>query len=135
MPKGGKYGDGLGAPITQALGAYVVPRVNDDQVEGKRVEVARLDQAAGKSDVRIRLAAMGADSWYFAVDNLAFYDIPVPAAGPTLSIARSGASVVLTFEGSLLESTSVDGPWTPVVGNSPLSLTSPAGTKFYRATR
>jgi hypothetical protein len=136
VPKGGKYGDGIAAPITEALSGYIVPRINDGDVEGKRIEIARLTQAAGKSDVRLRLASLGTDSWYFAIDNLAFYDIPGSVtAPPSLSIAKSGAAVVITFEGSLLESSSVNGPWAPLAGNSPLTLNSPAGTKFYRAIR
>lgn len=133
--KGLKYGDGLGAPITAALGDYVVPRINDGEVEGKRVEVARLNNAAGKSDVRIRLAAMGTDSWYFAIDNLAFYDIPSAGAAPTLSVGRNGNNIVITFEGSLETKDSITGNWVPLAATSPLTLTSPAGTKFYRAVR
>lgn len=133
--KGLKYGDGLGAPIAAALGDYVVPRINDGQVEGKRVEVARLSQAAGKSDVRLRLASMGTDSWYFAIDNLAFYDIPSAAAAPSLSVGRSGNNIVITFEGSLETKDSITGNWVPLAATSPLTLTGPAGTKFYRAVR
>lgn len=136
VSKGGRYGDGIAAPITQALGGYVVPRINDGDVEGKRIEIARLDQAAGKKDVRLRFASMGTDSWYFAIDNLAFYDIPGSVVtAPALSIAKDGTKVIITFEGSLLESSSVNGPWTAVAGNSPLTLNSTTGTKFYRAIR
>ncbi|MBI1839952.1 MAG: hypothetical protein HYR88_03755 [Verrucomicrobia bacterium] len=134
VPKGGNYGDGIGAPITDALGPYVVPRINDGDVEGKRVEVARLDQAAGKADVRLRLASLGTDSWYFAIDNLAFYDIPT-GAEPALHIGRNGDSIVITFEGALQEASLVGGPYPPLVGNSPLTLNKPDGTKFYRAIR
>lgn len=52
---------------------------------------------------------------------------------PTLSISPSGANVVLTWSaGSLLESTSVTGPWT--TNSAALSpYTTPAtGNKFYR---
>ncbi|MBM3846728.1 MAG: hypothetical protein FJ405_10660 [Verrucomicrobia bacterium] len=135
VAKGDNYGDGIAAPITAALGDFIVPRINDGQVEGKRMEVARLSQAAGKSDVRLRLASLGTDSWYFAIDNLAFYDLGGGVVAPTLSIAGSGASVVITFQGSLLEASSLNGPWTPVAGNSPLTINNVSGTKFYRAVR
>ena len=135
VAKGDNYGDGIAAPITDALGPYVVPRINDGQVEGKRVEVARLDQATGKKDVRLRLASLGTDSWYFAIDNLAFYDIAASGGTPSLSIARSGSTIVITYEGKLQQAPSVTGPWTDVAGPSPLTLNSPAGTKFYRAVR
>ena len=75
-PGGHGYGDAVAAPITQALGIYVAPRVNDDQVEGARIEVFRLAKAGKQKDVRLRFGAMGTDSWWFAVDNIAFYDVP-----------------------------------------------------------
>jgi hypothetical protein len=52
---------------------------------------------------------------------------------PTLSIAKSGANVVITFTGHLYASDTVDGPYTLVAGEGSISVT-PAGTsKFYRA--
>ncbi len=136
ITKGDIYGDGLGAPITDALSDYVVPRINDGQVEGKRIEVARLDKATGKSDVRLRFGAMGTDSWYFAIDNLAFYDIAGAVVGPpALSLAPGVGSVVATFEGSLQQSETLGGPWSPVIGSSPLTISAPSGNKFYRAVR
>jgi hypothetical protein len=51
---------------------------------------------------------------------------------PGLSIAKSGANVVLTWGyGTLVESTSVTGPWTPASGTSPKTV-SPTGSQFYR---
>ena len=134
VAKGGNYGDGIGATITDALSNYVVPRINDGAVEGKRIEVARLNQAAGKKDVRLRLASLGTDSWYFAIDNLAFYDIPT-GTEPALHISATGASITITFDGTLQEATAVGGPYTPLVGASSLTINNPSGTKFYRAVR
>ena len=76
------YGDGVGAAISQSLADYIAPRINDNQTEGARIEVFRLPEAKGKSDVRLRLSAMGTDSWWFAVDNIAFYDVAGPAVTP-----------------------------------------------------
>ena len=139
VAKGGKYGDGLGAPITDALGLYVVPRINDGQVEGKRVEVARLDQATGKSDVRLRFAAMGTDSWYFAIDNLAFYDIPaggvVEPAPKFNAPSLAAGKMVLSWTGSgtLEESSSVNGPWVASGSQAnPQNVTTAGAAKFYR---
>ena len=73
--KGKTYGDALAAPIVAGIGDYIAPRINDNNWEGKRIEIFRLDAAANKSDVRLRLSATGSDSWYFWVDNIAFYDI------------------------------------------------------------
>lgn len=80
--KGERYGDAVAAPINASIGNYIVERVNDNGAEGKRTEIFRLPAAANKPDVRLRLSATGSDSWYFFVDNIAFYDI-APAGGTT----------------------------------------------------
>ena len=41
VPKGDIYGDGIAAPITQALGRFIAPRNNDDPVFDKRLEIYR----------------------------------------------------------------------------------------------
>ncbi len=84
VAKGDNYGAGLAAPITADLAAYISPRVNDDSTEGKRVEVFSLPKAAGKSDVRIRFAQLGTDSWYFGIDNFALYDVAAAPESPEL---------------------------------------------------
>src|SRR5205814_7096854 len=107
VPKGGKlgghgYGDGVGAAITQALADYITPRLNDDQTEGARIEVFRLSQAGRKSDVRLRFSAMGTDSWWFAVDNIAFYDVAPLVSGiaPAFNAPTvSGHSVTISWTG------------------------------------
>jgi len=135
VAKGGNYGDGLAAPITQALGRFVAPRANDDSVEGKRFEVYRLPLAGGKSDVRLRFGQLGNGSWYFGVDDLGFYNVGAPVA-PQISLAKGGANgAVLSWigAGTLLESTSVNGPWT--VSASQVNPQTPvigAGAKYYR---
>ncbi|MBI2926125.1 MAG: LamG domain-containing protein [Verrucomicrobia bacterium] len=120
--KGDKYGDGVAAPITAALGDYIAPRINDGKVDGQRVEVFRLNQAAGKSDVRIRLASLGTDSWYFAIDNLAFYDVagtvePTPAKFTSIKV--EGNEIVFNVDGTgtLQKSSNLAAPnggWTDV---------------------
>jgi hypothetical protein len=138
VAKGDKYGDGIAAPITAALGDYVAPRINDDQTEGARIEVYRLLQATRKSDVRLRFSQLGTDSWWFAVDNIALYDVaPLTTGGqpPTLSMTRTGNSIVLTFEGTLQQTDTLNGTWSNVSGGSPITVSSATGTKFYRASR
>lgn len=136
--KGGKYGDGVGAPITAALGDYIVPRVNDDRVEGKRVEVFRLPQATGKSDVRLRLSALGTDSWYFAIDNIAFYNVEPPAGGepPKFNapvLAAGSVQISWTGTGTLEEATAVTGPYTASASQAnPQTVTASGPAKFYR---
>ncbi|PYI85844.1 MAG: hypothetical protein DME26_10070, partial [Verrucomicrobia bacterium] len=58
-------------------------------------------------------------------------------AGPTLSIARNGLSVVITYTGTLVSSSTVNGTYTPVAGASGGSYTIPAGTgtQFYRSSQ
>ena len=134
VPKGGNYGDGIAAPISQALGRFIAPRNNDDPVFDKRLEIYRLPLASHKSDVRLRLAQIATSSWYFGMDNLSFYDVAAPVR-PVLSIARaSGNSAALSWtgDGTLLEATAVAGPWTisPSQGNPQTVAT--AGSKFYR---
>ncbi len=136
VSKGGKYGDCLGATITDALSLYVVPRVNDDQVEGKRVEIYRLDQATGKSDVRLRFGQLGTDSWYFAVDNIVFYDVAGAVTTPAqLSIQRqaAGVSVSWTGSGTLQEAATVNGPWTASGSQAnPQTVSTTGAAKFLR---
>src|ERR1051325_8903847 len=112
VTKGHNYGDGIAAPITQALGRFVAPRNNDDPVFDKRLEIYRLPMASHKSDLRLRFAYLGTASWYFRVDNLSFYDVASPVA-PKLSIATAAGNVTISWigDGTLLEATSLAGPW------------------------
>jgi hypothetical protein len=51
---------------------------------------------------------------------------------PGLSIAPSGSNVSLTWGyGTLVESTNANGPWTPVIGTSPLMVSPTGGSHFY----
>lgn len=144
--KGGNYGDGIAAPITQALGPFMAPRINDDKFEGKRIEAVRLPFAAGKSDVRLRFSQLGTCSWYIGVDNLGFYDIaPSGAVVPTgvatvtvtplvTGVTLNGTTVTVTFQGGTLQSSPSlsNQVWTST-GNSTGSYTETAtGTKFFR---
>lgn len=138
VSKGGKYGDGLGAAITADLGPYVAPRINDDGVEGKRIEVARLKAAGGKADVRLRFSAMGTDSWYYAIDNIAFYDVPDTTQPPQFNPpALSGGTVTISWSGSgtLQEATSVAGPWANSASQANPQTVPALGNKFYRLAR
>lgn len=78
---GGHYGAFIAAPITQALAPYISPRVDDDPVESKRVELFRLAAADNQAKVRFRFAHAGADSWYFGIDDFGIYTIP-PTVAP-----------------------------------------------------
>jgi len=56
-------------------------------------------------------------------------------AGPTLSIARNGANIVITYTGTLHSSATVNGTYLPVAGaTSPYTVPTPTvGNQFYRA--
>jgi hypothetical protein len=140
IAKGDKYGDGISAPITSALDQFIAPRINDDSTIDKRLEVFRLPQAGLKSDVRLRFAQLGTGSWYFGVDNISFYDVPVVGGGTTtqprfetatlqsgkIRIAWSGAGTLETAD-------VVSGPWTAAADQSNPQLVSvTGGAKFFR---
>ena len=134
VSKGGNYGDGIAAPITDALGIFIAPRANDDPVTDKRLELYRLPTAGGHADVRLRFAQLGTGSWYFGVDNIAFYEGPAlltPPTAPSLTITHSGSNVTLGWPadatGYTLESApAITGSaWTAVAGVTGNSATVP----------
>jgi hypothetical protein len=57
----------------------------------------------------------------------------VPPPTPTISLAGSGNHLVITYTGTLLSSTNVTGPYSPVTGASPPYTISPSNARmFYR---
>ena len=58
---------------------------------------------------------------------------PSTGGGPTLSLARSASGITLTFTGTLESADRLSGPWSNLAGASPLSITTGAPMKFYRA--
>ena len=89
---GGSYGAFIAAPITPALASYISPRVDDNAVESKRVELFRLPAADNQPAVRFRFAHAGTDSWYFGVDDFGLYSI-TPGALPIISNAPPSLNV------------------------------------------
>ncbi|MCL4180431.1 MAG: hypothetical protein KJ072_22125 [Verrucomicrobia bacterium] len=57
------------------LAPYISGRINDDQMESKRIEKFRLPQADNQSRVKLRFFQAGTASWFFGVDNVGFYSI------------------------------------------------------------
>lgn len=91
--KGGFFGAFIGASISQDLAPFISPRVNDDAVESKRVELFRLPQADNQATVRFRFAHAGTDSWYWGIDNFGLYSIP-PSVPPSILAQPQNATVV-----------------------------------------
>lgn len=131
-PKGGKYGDALASPITQALGAFILPRNNDQQVVDKRMEIYRLPAASHKSDVRLRFAQIGTASWYWAVDNIRFYDVAA-APTPVMTIVPGSGGATLSWigNGTLLSAPTVNGPWSPASSQANPQTISTSGTSTF----
>ncbi|MBI3867902.1 MAG: LamG domain-containing protein [Verrucomicrobia bacterium] len=91
-----------------------------------------------------------ADSFSGGIDEVAIYGQALTAdqvaahyaaavgLAPSISIARSGKTVTITWSGGVLQQASVlaPGAFSDVLGaNSPLALDGPAGTKFYRVRK
>jgi len=56
-----------------------------------------------------------------------------PPAQPSLSVARNGKNLVLTYTGGTLQSAdTVTGPWKDETGPSPVTVQPSAAAKFYR---
>lgn len=139
--KGGTFGSFIGAAISQDLAPFISPRVDDDRVDSKRVELFRLTQADDKATVRFRIAHAGTDSWYFGIDDFGLYSIaPTPVNSPSLTIARSGANVVISWSadisGYTLESTTsiTSTDWKTVAGvaNNSVTIVPDSTPAFYR---
>ncbi len=139
--EGGYYGAFIGVDPSQwsALGDYISPRVDDNPVESKRVELFRLPQADNQPKVRLRFAHAGTDSWYFGIDNVGLYSLAT-AQMQISSIVRDGANVTISWEGApgrkLQKSTSLTNPvWQDVAGSDGASSVSDATTgpqAYYR---
>jgi hypothetical protein len=142
VQKGDKYGDALLAPITASIGNFIAPRINDDSTIDKRIEVFRLPAAGKKADVRLRFAQLGTGSWYFGVDNIAFYEDPAPVSNPveeaTLTVSKSGGQITLSWTGggTLQSADKVTGPWSTAASQTnPQNVTTSGTAKFYRVSQ
>ena len=140
--KGGIYGAFIGVAQAQwpTLAPYISPRVNDDDVESKRVELFRLPNADNQPAVRFRFSTAGTDSWYWGIDDFGLYSIPGSSTGPMLSIRRENNEVVVSWpanaSGFTLESkpTLTNPAWSAVTGVSNNSVRVVIGptNQFFR---
>jgi len=90
--------------------------------------------------------AIGGRYFDGAIDEVAVYRSALPGSAitniftgvvappsVTINIEKIGSNVQLSWpQGTLLESTNVAGPWTTNVGTSPLLISNPTGTKFFK---
>jgi len=112
------------------------------------VTLARLVPPVGAATLDVRVGWVRVDS---AIDPntqtpgnpagslLYVDDLVVDAYGaavvePTISVAKNGASVVVTYTGTLESAAQVTGPWTAVSGaTSPLTVNPTEPSRFYRS--
>ncbi|MEK7677224.1 MAG: thrombospondin type 3 repeat-containing protein [Verrucomicrobiota bacterium] len=95
--QGGYYGAFLAAPISQNLAPYISGRINDNQVESKRLEVFRLPEADDHPRVLFRLFQAGTASWFWGIDNWGLYQVPcVDQAAVRLKNYKNGEAASVT---------------------------------------
>jgi hypothetical protein len=102
--------------------------------------------ASKQKDVRLRFYQLGNCSWWWGVDNLAFYDIAPPTGGQQIpsaphidSIQNAGGNITVKWSngGTLQSSPSLSSPSWTSTANSSGTFTEPlaAGAKFYRVSK
>ena len=108
------YSAWMAAPVNAVLAPCISGRINDDQVESKRVEVFRLPVADNQPNVRFRLFQAGTASWYWAIDNWGLYGLPyTDVASGQLKTQSNGTNTGVTL--------------TLSVNGRPLSALAPSG--------
>jgi len=137
------YSNFIGANVSDALRPYISGRINDDQVESKRVEVFRLPAADGQPNVRFRLFQAGTASWYWGIDNWGLYSLPYTdvASGRLKNQANganTGVALGLSVNGRPLSAVTTPGfvPPAPETGSPaynafPIRLESAGFTTLY----
>ena len=110
VPPPGNYGAFIAVSSIQwaGLAPFISARVNNDQIESKRVELVRLVQADNQATVRFRFEQAGQNSWFFGIDDFGIYSLSV-AAAPLVSSAPASQTAVLGNSTSL--SVSALGAW------------------------
>ena len=105
------YGSYIKAPISSIKPTDINGRLNDDTFDGKRIEVVRLAQADGKSDVRFRLNANGTSAWFWGIDNFGLYEITTPVFTTQPSTKTINAGTVTTLAVVVSSPTAVTYQW------------------------
>jgi hypothetical protein len=139
---GGTPGSGLAGPVTQDLAPLLAPR-SDNVATSTKVDGIRLPKASKQKSVILRFFQLGNCSWWWGVDNLAFYDIAStvapPAASPpqidSIQIAQGSVTIKWSNGGTLEASPTLTSPTWTSTGNSSGSFSESVpgtGNKFYR---
>ena len=109
----------------------------DKLVDGTTVPNKRIGLYVGQ--VAALVANWNPEIGYFTEEgkNLIFNTLnyaigATQPAGPTLSMVREGADIVITYAGGTLQSADVLGTWSDLAGTSPLRVTPTGARKFYR---
>ena len=144
VTEGGYYGAFIGVDMGRwfALGDYISPRLDDNPIASKRVELFPLPEADNQPKVRLRFAHAGTDSWYFGVDNVGLYSLGA-AEMRINSIVRDGANVIISWDGAtgvkLQKAASLSNPnWQDVPGSDGASSSTDviSGSQaYYRLIR
>lgn len=132
-----------------------VGRINGDRIQfdantGNSRTVGEITLAAGTYTIRALFWERGGGAWFWVFgglpgESLGALSTNPSATGagvlfapcaplPTISIARNGAGVVITFTGKLLAADKPEGPYTEVMGaTSPYPLPASGKARFFRA--
>ncbi len=133
-------GDGTANPLptdfTVAYWGYDPP--DNASMHGLLDEAAVYATALDESNIQKLFKGTSPKDLASSTQILAYWDFNdayKPVTAVTLSYAKSGTTLTITYTGKLQASDSVNGTWTDVAGAaSPFAVTIPAaGNKFYRA--
>ena len=91
------YSNFIGAVVSTNLIPDISPRINDDPLASKRIEVIRLPFADNQSHVRFRFGQAGTSSWYFGIDDFGLYSISFPVISTQPQSQTVDANTTATF--------------------------------------
>lgn len=138
---GDLFHSGFGDPLPQDFTSLMIgggPGVNDNRMAGILDDFAvfRTALTAAQIGALASGTAPGAITGNPGlVAHWDFNDPPAPSAPtPTLSVARDGANIRVTFTGTLEGADSVTGPFSPVAGaTSPATIPATGAQRYLRA--
>lgn len=108
---GQPYGAYIGAPVSTALIPYIAGRINDDPLDGKRIEVVRIPLADNAPTVRFRFMQAGTASWYFGIDDFGLYEVNTPVITSNPQNRTINATESTTFSVAATSSTPLTYRW------------------------